>query len=260
MGLKRSGSHVGNLSVYCHVSPDGKKYVGISLDPVKRWNNGGGYKKNPVFYDDIQKYGWDNFDHIILFTDLTIDDAIRIEIDLIKRWQLTDSDYGYNLRDGGDGPFSERSRKKMSLSRLNNKHCLGNRLSDETREKISLSLKKYYSCHDGTFLGRHHSPQTIEALKHRKPSDDTRRKMSENHWNMSGANNPSARRVSQFTLDGKLISEYPYASMAAQQYNLDLSSIIKCCRGKKKTCGGYIWRYADKEVVKHEADCVNEKQ
>ena len=64
-----------NYSVYCHVSPTGKKYVGISSNPEKRWGNGEGYKKNYLFYPDIQLYGWDNFIHEILYTNLSIEDA-----------------------------------------------------------------------------------------------------------------------------------------------------------------------------------------
>ena len=49
---------------------NGKMYIGItSRTPEARWgNNGSQYTKakNPCFYNAIQKYGWDNFEHIIL--------------------------------------------------------------------------------------------------------------------------------------------------------------------------------------------------
>lgn len=61
----------------------------------------------------------------------------------------------------------------------------------------------------------------------------------------SGANNNAARAVLCYTKEGILIKSYPYAKMAAMEHNADLSSIIKCCRGKVKTCRGYIWRYAE---------------
>ena len=34
---------------------------------------------------------------------------------------------------------------------------------------------------------------------------------------------------------------------AGEAKKLDRSSIAKCCKGKKKTCGGYHWRYADEQ-------------
>ena len=54
--------------VYKHVSPSGKLYIGItSQKPELRWNYGRNYKENPYFYNAIQKYGWDSFQHEILY-------------------------------------------------------------------------------------------------------------------------------------------------------------------------------------------------
>ena len=70
-----------NYFVYCHKSPSGKKYVGISqMSPQKRWANGAGYKKNFYFYRAIKKYGWNAFEHEILYQDLTLEEAKAIEI------------------------------------------------------------------------------------------------------------------------------------------------------------------------------------
>ena len=45
-------------------------------EPEKRWGvNGRNYKSSPHFYSAIQKYGWDNFEHNILFTNLTKEEA-----------------------------------------------------------------------------------------------------------------------------------------------------------------------------------------
>lgn len=233
-------------SVYCHISPNGKRYVGItSTNPEKRWRNGRGYENNFHFYRAIQKYGWDAFDHVILHSDLSREDAIRTEIDLIEAWNLTDRRYGYNLRDGGDGSFSEESRKKMSLSRIGNKNSAGITLSSETRKKISESLKSYYSEHPGTFTGRRHSEAVVQALKNRSYSNETRERMSKNHADVSGAKNPSARKVVQLSEDGEIIARYSYAKEASDKLSVDLSAIIACCRGRKKTCGGFRWRYEE---------------
>lgn len=57
-----------NYIVYRHTSPSGKVYIGItSRQPEQRWLNGNGYKDSPKFYNAIKKYGWDNFNHEILF-------------------------------------------------------------------------------------------------------------------------------------------------------------------------------------------------
>lgn len=222
--------------VYCHTDPLGKKYFGISCDYLKRWgNNGKGYIKNERFYKAILEYGWDNFRHEIIKENLTLDEANQLEKELIETHRTIDPDFGYNLRHGGSGgEFSLEARKNMSKSRMGNKNNLGNSPTKETRDKISKSLKEYYKTHDGTFLGRHHSQETIEKLR-----------------NISRYNNPNARSVYQIDKDGNIICRFYSASEASRELNIDASAIIKCCRGKKNTCGGFIWTYAeDVEEIK----------
>ena len=230
--------------VYCHISPSRKRYVGISRAPEKRWNSGRGYSKNYRFYRAIKKYGWDSFEHIIIAENLSVEEAEEIERHLIEEWNLTDFAFGYNLREGGhNGSLSAHSRELMSISRKGNANCKGRALSSDTKAKISESLSSYYSEHQPTFLGKRHSDQTIQKLKARQFSDETKAKMSENHADVSGGKNPSAKPVRQLTKDGSIVAEYAYAKLAADKHHLDLSSIIKCCRGKLKTCGGYRWEY-----------------
>ena len=37
------------------------------------------------------------------------------------------------------------------------------------------------------------------------------------------------------------------AASAGRELNINSSGIISCCRGKLKTSGGYIWKYADED-------------
>lgn len=110
-------------------------------------------------------------------------------------------------------------------------------------KKISNSLREYYRTHNPTFLGRKHSEETIQKMRSRIISEKTRQKMRKNHRNVCGENNPSARKIRQLSITGEEIAVYDYATIAAKKYGLDLSSIIKCCRGKHKTCGGFRWEY-----------------
>ena len=43
----------------------------------------------------------------------------------------------------------------------------------------------------------------------------------------------------------KSICPFPSAMEAERIMGIDHSSIIKCCKGKIKTAGGYVWRYID---------------
>lgn len=97
--------------MYVHIFPNGKRYFGITCkSPSKRWENGAGYKKknnDSAVYNAILKYGWDNIQHIILFEELTHEDACAKEIELIAKYKTNirryGNDYGYNMTDGGEG-------------------------------------------------------------------------------------------------------------------------------------------------------------
>lgn len=106
--------------VYVHVSPSNKRYVGITSQPVeKRWRNGQGYFRNPHFTKAINKYGWVNFQHIIVYEGLTKEQAEEIEKTLIAKYQADNKLYGYNIKSGGDsnGRHSEESKLLMSINR-----------------------------------------------------------------------------------------------------------------------------------------------
>ncbi len=114
--------------VYVHTNKtNGKKYVGItSMSTEKRWARGRGYRSNQLFYRAIKKYGWDGFDHEILERGLTKQAACEKEIELIRLMQLTNPKYGYNLDKGGNG---------------------SNRITEETRKKLSDGTKRYFEEH-----------------------------------------------------------------------------------------------------------------
>jgi len=108
-----------NFTLYVHISPNGKRYVGITSKTVnQRWCNGQGYVGQP-FYNAIKKYGWNNIEHKILATGLSKEDAEIAEIKCIKKWKTTDRLYGYNTTRGGNtgGAIlmkTDKARKEMS--------------------------------------------------------------------------------------------------------------------------------------------------
>lgn len=91
-------------TVYVHIVPNGKVYVGQTAKVclLDRWGfHGEGYKNNKPFYDDIQFYGWDNIAHVVICDMLTSEQADYLERYLIKRYKATWRDCGYNRHPGG---------------------------------------------------------------------------------------------------------------------------------------------------------------
>lgn len=96
----------GVYSIYCHTSPSGKKYIGQAKDIKKRWlvnGNGKQYKNCKVFYSAIKKYGWENFEHEIIASNLTKKEADNFEKLLIEKLDTQNREKGYNRADGGSG-------------------------------------------------------------------------------------------------------------------------------------------------------------
>ncbi len=107
--------------LYKHIFPNNKLYIGITQQiPEKRWLNGYGYKNNKLMWRAINKFGWKNIKHEIIFSGLSEIEANKLEQDFIKQFNTTDSKYGYNIRAGGlvvsGWHHSEETRKKLSIT------------------------------------------------------------------------------------------------------------------------------------------------
>ncbi len=106
--------------VYIHQNKtNGKMYVGITSLPLsKRFeSNGNGYKHHNVkFWRAIQKYGWDNFEHILFAKNLTESEANNMEALLIDKLDTIDN--GYNCRGGGKaGKLSNETKELIRQKR-----------------------------------------------------------------------------------------------------------------------------------------------
>lgn len=123
-------------TVYMHVFPNEKKYIGITSGNVEqRWSNGFGYSSQYVFYA-IVKYGWDNIKHYILFYNLTKKEAEEKERELIREYDTTIHGNGYNVDNGGSnkGKHSEETKKKISESKK------GRELDEATKKKLRIAM------------------------------------------------------------------------------------------------------------------------
>lgn len=112
--------------VYMHENRiNGKRYIGItSGDPRTRWANGKGYYRNKHFSDAINRYGWDAFDHRILYDGLSIEDACVIEQQMIAKYQTQDKTKGYNLTSGGEHFKHSESSIALMRQRRKGKGCI----------------------------------------------------------------------------------------------------------------------------------------
>ena len=69
--------------VYVHITPDGMHYYGVTNNPKRRWEGNGRLYKTTALQPYIEKFGWENIQHIILFENQSKEDALKIEDSLI---------------------------------------------------------------------------------------------------------------------------------------------------------------------------------
>lgn len=269
-------------SIYIHrCIVNNKAYIGIAKgNPENRWgSNGKKYKEDsqPVFYNAIQKYGWDGFEHIIWAINLDHDDAKRMERMLITLFQTNcrrykNPEYGYNETDGGDGS-SGRSVKQETREKIGNAHR-GKVLSDEHKEKI----RKFFIGRPSPTKGMHHSAETREKMskshtgmvfteEHRKNlsianqketagfhnhrhTEETKQKQREAtaarnatpEWKLHNRLKLS-KPIVQCTKEDEIIRLWSWVRGASEALGILTSGIIRCCKGENKTAGGYHWYY-----------------
>jgi hypothetical protein len=73
-----------------------------------------------------------------------------------------------------------------------------------------------------------------------------------------GEKSPVAKPVVQLTKDGEFVDGFYSAAYAAQSLNIFGTTIIACCRGKRKTAGGFCWVYKeDYEAMTNDKSDVN---
>lgn len=174
---KGKAKEYGDYVVYMHTFPNGKRYIGISRNVARRFRNGRGYESQPIMWNAIQKYGWNNVVTTILLEQLTESEAKKEEIRLIAEYQTANRIYGYNETLGGEGAngrvLSEAEKqnigKRMSLIHK------GVPLSEEHKMKLSAAIKG-----KPKELSESGRQAIIESNRNRTYSTDTRKKLSQN--------------------------------------------------------------------------------
>lgn len=224
-----------NWCVYMHEHREsGKKYVGItSQKPTNRWQNGKHYSGNAYFYAAIQKYGWDAFRHEILYTCLTREEAERLEIELIAKYQTQDPAKGYNLAAGGatNSGWHHTAESKEKIGA----RTRGVSLTDEHKARIGAAQRGEKNHAFGKSLSEVHKHKISEKLTGHAVSDETRQKIQ------TAKTDKTARKVICISTGEVFIS----VAEAARQTGVSRSGIIQCCRKQRPKAGGFCWAYAE---------------
>ena len=202
--------------VYKHTSPSNKVYIGITQQRIyKRFQNGMGYKHNKYFNKAIQKHGWNNFKHEILFDNLTKEEACKKEIELIAQYKSNQREFGYNLSSGGEFNIPSEDGIK-NLIKINT----GKQLSQQTKDKIS------------------------QTQKGRIISKETRIKMSIAHKGLIRSESHKINNaIAKYKKVRCIETNEIFNSLKEAQKKYKTNHIHDVCKGNRNIAGGYHWEY-----------------
>lgn len=124
----------------------------------------------------------------------------------------------------GLAKITDETKRKMSESCKGEKSCnYGKKFSKEVRMKMSKSKKGKYTGEKSYWYGKH-------------ISEDTKQKLSE------------SKKIKVICITTK--EKFDSMSTASEKYNIKLSNLSACCRGKQKSAGKHpitgeklIWQY-----------------
>ena len=204
-----------------------KVYVGLSVNIEKRWQHHrslylkeNSKEKNKPLYLAFKKYGIENFDFQIL-EECSISELPEKEKYYIRLYDcciLDGYDKGYNLTRGGEGHLMNDYYyiRELWENGLNQKTISQLLKIDETTVIRALN-----SFNIDSHIRR--SRATTEVMK-------TKRKP-----------------VKQYDKNMNYIACYNSVVEASKMTNIDKGGIGKVCAGKRRSAGGYVWKWKEKE-------------
>lgn len=250
----------------------GYKYIGLHCG-----NNPWYFSSGAIIKSIVKKYGKGAFKRTILTDNVdNIELLNELEIHYIRLYNTyyQTSKTGLNLTTGGGGQsgyihtdetkkklseinkgkklseevkkkigiastgrlHTEETKKKISILNKGKQFRLGIELSEDHKKKISNSLLG----HTGAMKGKYHTNEAKEKISKANKG----RVISEEWKNRIG--NSNSKTVLQYDKQGNFIREWISTKEVERELKICNGDIGKCCKGKLKTAGKYIWKYKNK--------------
>lgn len=198
--------------------PESIKYVGKTKQTIKRrvsWHiNAAKKNKEGWVYNWIRQVlnRGENIESIEL-------ESINCEIgtEWVEReiyWISEMKHRGHNLTnctDGGDGSLGYKQPRELVEKRA--EKIRGIARPEEVKKKIS------------------------ESNKGKQKTEEHCKNISKKITELQG------KPVYQYDLEGNFIKEWESGASAAKFYNVDRTSLYRCCQGKFKKSAGFVWKY-----------------
>ena len=231
--------------IYLRTSPEGKCYVGQTIDEKKRnrnWMDKNYEYAGKKINQAREKYGPENFKYDILFELISFSKAELISILNEKETyfiKLYDSfKNGYNSSLGGNNSLVTNVSDSRGVVQL----TYGLKLVrfwnsvQEAADYYGIKPNKIHRCCKNEQTATVNS-RWIYADDYILHKDNLKSFMKRLKGRPGG--------YVQLTKTGELIRFWETGAEIERELGLDLGNISHCCSGDRKTCGGYRWMFRD---------------
>ena len=242
--------------IYCHKAPNSKVYIGITKQSTsKRWQNGNGYCTQTKFWNAINKYGWSNFEHIILEKGLTEKDACEREQFYIQEFKSTNPKFGYNTSIGGS---TGRSLVNPIMQYYNDIPVNFFESLTHAAKMLDVSTTTVRNYISGNSLINGYRFEQMEAIHIYDISPDLYDIFTPEHLTIGlkmkaqlrkktiERNKKGARKICQYDTNGHFIKVFD--SISAAKLEIENCGSLDHVLNKNnisKSAGGYLWKYDD---------------
>ena len=219
-----------NYKIYMHKNKiNGKVYIGQTYTSLRTrfGKNGIKYKGCPIFYNAIQKYGWDNFEHEILEENIpNAEISNEREKYYIELYNSTDRNFGYNIQIGGNEQ-TKLSIKVYQYSLKGDYIKEYNSIADAMRD-CNISNGKISECCSG-------KRKSIGGYRWSY-------KKSDNYFNIESPQEDLPQvKIAQYDKEGNLIKIWNSPKECKKEFKY----CLRVCQGSLKSTQNYIFKYID---------------
>lgn len=226
--------------IYCiKNTANNKLYIGQSICIEDRWYKHRytlrrGVHDNILLQKDWDKYGNDYFE-LVVIEKCNKDQLDEKEKYYIKKYNSLDNANGYNMTFGGKNSgikFTDLASKRLSnsIKKSYNEDLINQRKQSALNQWANPEIKKKIMGKNNGMYGRTHTKEARE-------------KISNAHKGQ-----PSPTRNTTPVLCIELNKTFSCAAVAAKELNIH-PSILEVCKGNRKTCGGYHWKFVKENNI-----------
>lgn len=146
-------------------------------------------------------------------------------------------------------PNYQVSNKGKVMNLMSGK-VLKNRINGHGYKQVDLKGKQY-KIHRLVALAFLDNPNNLPQVDHidenKKNNDVSNLRWVTASENIRHSAHQKSCKINQLTLDGQFIRQWESSMQIERETGYSQSSILKCCKGKRKQAYGYKWEYADPE-------------